>query len=107
MSLADAGAAVTMAVRGDSLGRTMSAYLVERIEKHPRIDVRLHTQVTELHARNDCLSGVTLEDAGGAREERQARAIFICIGGEPRTSWAGKTGVRTNPAGYVLTGPGR
>jgi thioredoxin reductase (NADPH) len=30
--------------------------------------------------------------------------LFVCIGGEPRTSWAARTGVRTNEAGYVVTG---
>lgn len=105
MSLANAGARVTMAVRGDSLGRTMSAYLVARIERHPLIDVRLRTRVTELHARDDCLAEIGLEDAGGETERRPARALFICIGGVPRTGWAERTGVRTNPGGYVLTGP--
>ena len=33
MNLADAGARVTMVVRGDALARSMSAYLVERIER--------------------------------------------------------------------------
>ena len=27
----------------------MSAYLIERIERHPLIDVHLETQMTELH----------------------------------------------------------
>jgi thioredoxin reductase (NADPH) len=51
------------------------------------------------------LAGVTLTDAGGATERRPARALFICIGGEPRTGWAADTGVRTNRARYILTGP--
>lgn len=105
MSLANAGAHVTMAVRSESLGKTMSAYLVDRIEKHPLIDVRLRTQVKELHTHGNCLAEVGLEDAGGAVGRRPARALFVCIGGEPRTAWAARTGVRTNPAGYVLTGP--
>ena len=33
MHLADAGADVTMLVRGSSLAKSMSAYLVERIER--------------------------------------------------------------------------
>ena len=105
MSLARAGARVTMAVRGERLASTMSAYLVERIERHPLVDARLRSQVTELHADGDRLAGVTLTDAGGAHERRPAWALFICIGGEPRTSWTPRTGVRTNDAGYIVTGP--
>jgi thioredoxin reductase (NADPH) len=105
MNLANAGGRVIMAVRGDRLDRTMSAYLVQRIERHPLIDVRLHTQVTEVHPDGARLAAVTITDAGGATERRPARALFICIGGQPRTGWAAATGVRTDPAGYVLTGP--
>ena len=105
MNLANAGARVTMAVRGDRLGRSMSAYLVGRIERHPRIDVRLRSEVSDVHAAGDYLAAVTLSDAGGATERRASSALFICIGGEPRTGWAPDTGVRTSGAGYILTGP--
>ena len=40
LSLANAGARVKMVVRGDDLAKSMSAYLVRRIEAHPSIDVR-------------------------------------------------------------------
>ena len=43
MNLASAGARVCMVVRGDSLSKSMSAYLVKRVEEHPNIDVRLGT----------------------------------------------------------------
>ncbi|HET6689982.1 MAG TPA: NAD(P)/FAD-dependent oxidoreductase [Miltoncostaeaceae bacterium] len=105
MGLAGAGARVTLAVRGERLDHTMSAYLVERIRRQPRIDVRVGTQVTEVHAAGGRLAGVTLADAGGASSRRPARALFICIGGEPRTGWAAATGVRTDRGGYILTGP--
>jgi thioredoxin reductase (NADPH) len=105
MNLAGAGAHVTMVVRGDRLGKTMSAYLVERIERNPLIDVRLRTQVTEVHEDGDHLGAVTITDAAGNAERRAARALFLCIGGVPRTGWAEETGVRTNDRGFVLTGP--
>ena len=105
MNLAGAGARVTMVVRGQDLGRSMSAYLVERIERNPLIDVRLRSQVTELHATEDRLSGVSITDVAGSTERRPTNAMFICIGGEPRTRWAADTGVRTDGRGYILTGP--
>jgi thioredoxin reductase (NADPH) len=105
MNLGNAGARVTMAVRGDSLGRTMSQYLVDRIAAHPLIDVRFHTQVTAVDADGPNLARVTLTDAGGATETRPARALFLCIGGVPRTGWVDDAGVRADPQGYLLTGP--
>jgi thioredoxin reductase (NADPH) len=104
MNLADAGARVKMLVRGGDLARSMSAYLVERVEAHPLIDVRLGTQVAELHADGQ-LEGVTVSGPGGERERLPAAALFLCIGGRPRTGWAEGAGVRTDRAGFILTGP--
>ena len=105
MHLANAGARVTMLVRGDSLGRSMSAYLVERIAAHPAIDVRLRTVVEGVEAEGDLLSAVTVRSAGGAAERLPVTALFLCLGGVPRTGWAADAGVATDPAGFVLTGP--
>ena len=105
LHLADAGARVRMLVRGDRLGKTMSAYLVERIEAHPSIEVRLRTQVQELHEDGGNLVAVTAADAAGTVDRLAAAALFLCIGGQPRTGWAESTGVRTDRAGYILTGP--
>ena len=68
MNLASAGARVTMVVRGDSLGKSMSAYLVDRIEAHDADRGRLHTQVRELHEEAGRLGAVTIEAADSAPE---------------------------------------
>jgi thioredoxin reductase (NADPH) len=104
LNFANAGARVTMLVRGDRLGKTMSAYLVERIERHPLIDVRLEAQLTGLHASGDRLSGVTVTDAAGNACTEPAEAVFICIGGLPHTNWCPAERVLTDTAGYILTG---
>jgi thioredoxin reductase (NADPH) len=82
----------------------MSGYLVDRIDDDPRIDVRLRSQIVEAKADGEHLGGVTLADADGAREERTATALFLCIGGTPRTAWTADVDVRTDPKGYILTG---
>jgi thioredoxin reductase (NADPH) len=105
LNLAHAGARVKMLVRGDRLGKTMSAYLVERIEATPLIEVLLNTQLTAVHPRDGRLAGVTVQDAAGHAETLPAQALFLCIGGVPRTGWAADAGVRLDGAGYVLTGP--
>jgi thioredoxin reductase (NADPH) len=105
MHLASAGANVSMLVRGDRLASSMSAYLVDRIDRHPLIDVQLRTRVRALHEQDGALAGVTVEDAAGRARQLPARALFVCIGGEPRTAWAADNGVRTDTASYILTGP--
>ncbi len=101
LNLANAGARVTMVVRGDALAKSMSAYLVERVAVHPLIDVRLGTEVTGIEADDGHLSAVTISGA----ETRPAQALFICIGGQPRTGWAVDSPVRLDERGYILTGP--
>jgi thioredoxin reductase (NADPH) len=105
LNFADAGARVTMLVRGEALGRSMSAYLTARIGRHAGIDVRLRTEVRDVHADHERLRGVSTEDAGGRTERLPADGLFLCIGGEPRTAWADDAGVRLDRGGYVLTGP--
>jgi thioredoxin reductase (NADPH) len=100
MNLGDAGARVTMVVRGNTLAKSMSGYLVKRIEDHPLIDVRLGSEVTAVDEEDGQLAAVSVE-----RETIPARALFICIGGEPRTGWAAESGVRTDARGYIMTGP--
>jgi thioredoxin reductase (NADPH) len=105
MHLADSGARVHMIVRGESIAKSMSAYLVDRIEHHPLVDVRLRSRVTGVHAAGGNLEAVEVSDADARVERLPARALFICIGGQPRTGWAEATGVKTDDAGYLLTGP--
>jgi len=105
MNFAEANARVTMVVRGEALSRSMSAYLVTRIERDPLIDVRLQSQVRELHGDETRLHSVTIEDGAGALERLQTDGLFLCIGGVPRTKWAAEGGFDTDSAGYLLTGP--
>jgi thioredoxin reductase (NADPH) len=105
MNLASAGARVKMVVRGERLSKSMSAYLVERVEKHPNIDVRLRARVSELHESSGRLNEVTIENADGELDRLPIASLFLCIGGVPRTQWAESRHVRTDKAGFILTGP--
>ena len=104
LNLADGEAQVTMLVRGDRLGKTMSAYLVDRIEAHPRIDVRLQTEVTALEEDGNRLTGIEVTDPDGKTERLPVTTLFVCIGGKPHSEWCEAEGVRTDSAGYILTG---
>jgi thioredoxin reductase (NADPH) len=105
MNMVSAGARVTMVVRGDSLAKSMSAYLVERIEASDAVDVRLRTQVRALHEDGGRLVAVALETAGGPPDTVRVTSVFLCIGGVPRTEWAPRSHVRTDDKGFLLTGP--
>jgi thioredoxin reductase (NADPH) len=94
---------VKMLVRADSLSRSMSHYLVERIHTIPNITVEPYTEVTELHGE-DHLTGLTVRHHDTKSEEhRQAGALFIFIGAEPRTEWLDGLVCRDSK-GFILTG---
>jgi thioredoxin reductase (NADPH) len=104
LNFANATAKVTMLVRGDRLGKTMSAYLIERIEAHPLIDVHLETQLTDLHADGAGIGAATFADSAGRAQTSPVDGVFLCIGGAPRTEWCPREHVMTDAAGYILTG---
>ena len=102
LSLARYAREVTMLVRGDSLERSMSEYLIREIEATPNITVRLRTEVSDGHG-SDHLEALTLHDKQHDRTEQvPAAALFVLIGGEPRTQWLPETVQRQ--WGYILTG---
>jgi thioredoxin reductase (NADPH) len=93
---------LTMLVRGDSLARSMSDYLVREIEVTPNIRIRLHTEVTDGHG-SAYLDALTLHDRLHDQiEQIPAAALFVLIGGEPRTQWLPEA-IQLE-AGYILTG---
>jgi thioredoxin reductase (NADPH) len=104
MSLGNAGARVKMVVRGDNLRKSMSEYLVRRIEAHPMIEVLLRSRATGLEATGGNLCCVHVAGEDGPARDLPAIALFLCIGGTPRTGWADDEGVRIDKAGFILTG---
>src|SRR4029077_6660413 len=105
LNFANQPARVTMLVRGDRLAKSMSAYLIERIEHHPLIDVRLETQLTGLHASGGPLEAVTFTDSSGRDETRRVDGAFLCLGGRPHTEWGPRGHVITDDRGFILTRP--
>ena len=81
-------ARVTLAIRGDSLERSMSSYLIEQIAGIDTIDVRTSTRVDRCTG-TDHLECVTLVDT----RTRPAAArstpghLFVFIGAAPLTDW--------------------
>ncbi|MCL4293943.1 MAG: FAD-dependent oxidoreductase [Acidimicrobiia bacterium] len=94
---------VVLLVRGDSLERSMSAYLAERVRAAGNVEIRLRTEVVA--ARGDGhLESLTLADrATGKEAEVAANRMFVFIGAEPRTDWLGP-GVARDERGFVITG---
>jgi thioredoxin reductase (NADPH) len=96
---------VTMVIRGDSLKKTLSQYLVERIGTAPEIEVLPRTEVTALHG-DRALRAITLKNSQTGEERTvETSWLFLCLGGVPHTPWAAELGMVRDEAGYLVTGP--
>ncbi|MEU7863667.1 FAD-dependent oxidoreductase [Nonomuraea sp. NPDC049141] len=96
-------AEVHVIIRQDALDVSMSRYLVDRIERNPRIVVRPSTHVTALIGTNQ-LEAVRLRREGRQEADELAVAgLFIFIGAQPGTGWlAGQ--LAEDRHGFLLTG---
>jgi thioredoxin reductase (NADPH) len=91
---------VSILIRGDDLGRSMSRYLADRIEAHPAITVRTGTQVTGLIGGPE-LRAITV-DSAGEKEELACSALFSFIGASPNSGWLSGCAA-LDAAGFVRT----
>jgi thioredoxin reductase (NADPH) len=102
--LARAARSVTILVRGGSLERSMSYYLIQQIAAIPNISVRVCTEVVGAEGDGH-LEKLTLRDnQTGQTETVDAAALFVFIGAAPLTDWLDGT-VARDSRGFVLTGP--
>ena len=94
---------VTMLVRGASLERSMSRYLIEQITAHESIHVETRTQVVGLHGDVD-LAEVDVHDTdSGVTSRRPATVLFVMIGADAVTGWLPPQ-VARDEHGFVITG---
>jgi thioredoxin reductase (NADPH) len=95
---------VTILVRGDSLERSMSYYLIQQLAAIHNIVVRTRCEVAEAHG-GEHLEGLTLCDSkSGSTDLVHCEHLFVFIGAQPRTDWLDGA-VRRDRRGFVCTGP--
>ena len=95
---------VTLLVRGPELAASMSKYLIDAITGIPNVDVRTGTQIVGIEADGQLRRVLISSAEDRTAHPLRADALFICIGGEPRTDAVGGTGLVVDDAGYVPTG---
>ncbi len=95
---------VTMLVRADSLAKSMSRYLIDRIGATPNIEVLTRVEVTAVRGSGR-LEKVAVRDLPeGGEREIDAAAMFIFIGAKPQTGIV-EGFVELDEAGFIRTGP--
>jgi thioredoxin reductase (NADPH) len=94
---------VTMLVRGESLVKSMSQYLIEQIQETPNITVQPYSSVVEAKGELN-LEAIVIENATtGEQQTVPAKSLFIFIGAVPRTEWLDSF-VERDDRGFILTG---
>ena len=94
---------VYMLVRSDGLTKTMSRYLVRRIEEAPNIELRPHTEVVALEG-NDHLERVSWRNnQTGQTESRNIAYLFSMTGATPNSAWLNGC-VAGDAEGFIRTG---
>lgn len=80
----------------------MSQYLISQVDQQSNVEVRTNTEVVDVES-DGRLRALILSSNGSVTRE-PADALFVCIGGVPRTQGASRVGLALDAAGYVRTG---
>jgi thioredoxin reductase (NADPH) len=90
-------------IRGGDLGKSMSRYLINELDRNDRAQVQTYSQVVELKGE-DGLKAVVIEDTQtGTRTEVECKALFVFIGASPHTEWLDGC-VETDEDGFLIAG---
>ena len=93
---------VTMLVRGPSLEKSMSHYLIEQITAQPNIEVRTGSSALAAENEDGRLRRLRVSGPGG-EETLAVDACFVFIGASPRTDWLDGVLAR-DERGFILAG---
>ncbi|MGH1492796.1 MAG: FAD-dependent oxidoreductase [Acidimicrobiales bacterium] len=100
--LAQQGAKVTIAIRGESLTASMSTYLIDRIDASPNIDVVPRTEVSKLEGDRHLATITRTNRDTGENSSHDCRGLFLFIGAIPYTDWLSEL-IELDPKGFILT----
>jgi thioredoxin reductase (NADPH) len=94
---------VTLVVRGDSLEKGMSRYLVEQLAGKSNVAVKLRSEVVGAYGETH-LTAIDIRDsASNAVSRHDCGGLFVFIGADAQTEWLPPE-IARDGRGYVLTG---
>jgi thioredoxin reductase (NADPH) len=93
---------VTIAIRRDDLTKSMSHYLIERIEADPKIDLLTGVEVQGLAGERHLEEVALIHTKTGRQQTIACSGLFCFIGARPATAWLGDE-VLLDRDGFVLT----
>jgi thioredoxin reductase (NADPH) len=94
---------VTLLVRGDSLEKNMSRYLVEQLRNKPNVVAALGSEIQAVHGTERLSAVDVVNRADGEVRRLDCGGLFVFIGADAETAWLPPE-IALDPRGYVLTG---
>jgi thioredoxin reductase (NADPH) len=94
---------VTLVVRGDSVEKSMSRYLVDQLRQKSNIKVELNSEITAAHGEERLTAVDVFDRNGKTTSRRESGGVFVFIGADAETGWLPDE-VARDGRGYVLTG---
>ena len=103
MHFANHARKVTLVVRGDSLEKSMSHYLIEQLRSKSNIAVQPRSEIAAVHGEKN-LTAVDVRDvASNQLHQHECVGLFIFIGADAETDWL-PMNIARDKRGFVLTG---
>ena len=90
-------------VRGESLAKTMSQYLISRIESSSRITLYTDSEIVKLEGGSSLESVAWTNRKSGEATVKPIGNVFVMIGAEPNSGWLFGT-VKLDKKGFICTG---
>jgi thioredoxin reductase (NADPH) len=94
---------VTLVVRGDSLEKSMSHYLIEQLRRQSNIAVLLRSEVQAVHGDTHLTAIDVRDGASNSVQRHGCGGLFVFIGADADTGWLAAD-IARDARGYVLTG---
>jgi len=94
---------VTLLVRGDGLGKSMSHYLIEQLKTKSNVRAAFNSEIAAVDGK-ECLEAIDVVNRRvGTTTRHEVAALFVMIGADASTDWLPPE-IARDPNGYVLTG---
>jgi thioredoxin reductase (NADPH) len=94
---------VTLVVRGDSLEKSMSHYLIGQLRGKSNVEAQLRSQVVGAYGDTHLDAIDIRDDESGTVRRQDCGGLFVFIGADAETEWL-PADIARDARGYVLTG---
>jgi thioredoxin reductase (NADPH) len=103
LNLSSFANSVTLLIRGDTLAKSMSHYLIEQLKTKSNVSVETRSEIADAYG-DDHLEAIDVTNrTTGETTRRGASALFILIGADAETAWLPPQ-IGRDERGYVVTG---